>query len=178
MANPPAASIRTLSAEEVGSRLAEFSDLLRACVHGGANINFVLPFDHGDAERFWVEKVLPAMRSGSRLLWGAESGGRIVGSVQLSSDTPPNQTHRVDVTKLLVHPDHRRRGIAKALMRALEREVVAIGRSLITLDTRTGDSAEPLYISLGYQIAGHIPNFCRDPLEDRLWPTTLFYKQL
>src|SRR3546814_4925595 len=46
-------------------------------------------------------------------------------------------------------------------------------RSLITLDTRTGDKAEPLYTSIGYQTAGIIPDFCRDTVEDRLDPTTI-----
>ena len=41
------------------------------------------------------------------------------------------------------------------------------GRSLLTLDTRTGDNAEPLYTSLGYRTAGIIPGYCRDPFEDR-----------
>ena len=53
-----------------------------------------------------------------------------------------------------------------------------LGRSLITLDTRTGDAAEPLYKGLGYQIAGIIPGYCRDALSERLDPTTVMYKTL
>ena len=53
-----------------------------------------------------------------------------------------------------------------------------LGRSLITLDTRTGDKAEPLYASLDYKTAGVIPDFCRDTIEDRLDPTTIMYKAL
>ena len=36
----------------------------------------------------------------------------------------------------------------------------------------------PLYASLGYQTAGVIPGYCRDPFEDRLDPTTIMYKAL
>src|SRR6267378_4485514 len=48
---------------------------------------------------------------------GAE---RIVGTVQLELDMPPNQQHRAAVAKLLVHPAARRRGIARSMMMALE----------------------------------------------------------
>ena len=53
-------------------------------------------------------------------------------------------------------------------MAEVERLATRMGRSLITLDTRTGDTAEPLYASLGYKIAGVIPGYCRDPFEERL----------
>jgi hypothetical protein len=98
--------------------------------------------------------------------------------VQLDYNTPPNQPHRAEVTKLMVHPEARRGGIARALMAALEHRATALGRSLITLDTRTGDMAEPLYTSLGYQTVGVIPGYCRDTIEDRYDPTTIMYKTL
>jgi len=88
----------------------------------------------------------------------------------------PNQRHRAEVRKLLVHPDARRRGIARALMAAIERRARHLGRSLLTLDTRTGDGAERLYASLGYETAGVIPGFARDTTEDRLDATTIMYK--
>ena len=79
----------------------------------------------------------------------------------------------------MVHPGFRRRGIARALMAELERLASQRGRSLLTLDTRTGDQAEPLYASLGYQTAGIIPGYCRDTLDaGRLDPTTIMYKVL
>ncbi len=171
-------TIRSLSAEEVRARLPELADLLHAVVHAGASINFILPFSLAEAEAFWVGKVLPAVEEGTRTLLVIEGGGRIVASVQLSTDTPPNQPHRAEVTKLLTHPDHRRRGHAKALMAELERRALALGRTLITLDTRTGDAAEPLYTSMGYETAGRIPDFCIDTRVPRFDPTTLMYKAI
>jgi ribosomal protein S18 acetylase RimI-like enzyme len=171
-------TLTILMADEAAARLSDLGALLHACVQAGASVNFVLPFTPHDSEAFWRRKVLPALHEGGRVLWVARRGERIVGSVQLHLDTPPNQPHRAEVTKLLVHPEFRRRGIARALMAALEQEARRLGRSLITLDTRTGGSAEPLYSSLGYQTVGIIPGYCRDTVEDRLDPTTIMYKVL
>lgn len=170
--------LAVLSAEDVAAHLRELGALLHACVHAGASIGFVVPFAPAEAEAFWRGRVLPAVEAGGRALWVARSGGRVVGTVQLGHDTMPNQAHRAEVSKLLVHPAFRRRGIARALMAALERRAGDLGRSLLTLDTRTGDSAEPLYASLGYRTAGVIPGYCRHPFEDRLEPTTIMYKAL
>jgi acetyltransferase (GNAT) family protein len=98
-----------LSAEDIAAHLHELGALLHVCVHAGGAVNFVLPFTAEDSEAFWSRKVLPAVQGGGRVLWVALNGGRIVGSVQLVYDTPPNQPHRAEVTKLLVHPGFRRR---------------------------------------------------------------------
>ncbi len=170
--------IAALSPEEAAKETGALAALLHACVHAGASVNFIMPFSLDEAEAFWRDKVLPPLHAGSRVLLVAREGLRIVGTVQLAIDTPPNQPHRAEVTKLLVHPGFRRRGIAKMLMMELELRAAALTRSLITLDTRSGDMAEPLYASLGYLTAGTIPDYCLDPLEARLDATTIMYKRL
>ena len=170
--------ISIVSADDVADRLGDFGALLHACVHAGASVNFVLPYTQDDSRAYWRDKVLPGVRDGTRLLLVARHGDRIVGSVRLDVDTPPNQPHRAEVSKLLVHPDWRRQGIARALMAKLEDLARRLGRHLMTLDTRTGDKAEPLYASLGYTTVGVIPGYCRDPIEDRLDSTTIMYKVL
>lgn len=170
--------IETVDADALARELEAFAGLLHACVHAGASINFVMPFPPGQAAAFWRSKVLPAMRAGTRLVLAARRQNRLAGSVQLDLDTPPNQPHRAEITKLMVHPDFRRNGLARGMMAAVERLALAHDRSLITLDTRTGDHAEPLYASLGYRTAGTIPGYSRDPFEDRLDATTIMYKAL
>lgn len=171
-------SITSFSGEDIASQLPALADLLHACVHDGASIGFVLPHGMEEAENFWVRKVLPGIGAGTRLLLVAYAGERIAGTVQLDYDTPGNQPHRADVRKLLVHPAFRRQGIARALMAELERRAGGLGRTLLTLDTRTGDAAEPLYASLGYSVAGVIPGYCRDTVLERLDATTVMYKTL
>lgn len=174
-----APEITSLRREDLEREAGALAELLHACVHAGASISFVLPFGIEEARDFWLAKVGPAMASGKLVLLVARQGGRIVGSVQLDHDTPPNQPHRAELRKLLVHPDARRRGLARRLMTRIEEIASQRGRSLITLDTRSGDSAEPLYLSLGYRKAGIIPGYCRDPLDPgKFDSTTIMYKTI
>jgi ribosomal protein S18 acetylase RimI-like enzyme len=88
-----------------------------------------------------------------------------------------NQPHRAEIAKLLVHRKARRRGIGRALMLAAEAEARRLGRSLLTFDTTTGDSAEKLYWSLNFVRAGVIPGYALKP-DGSLIDTSVFYKLL
>lgn len=173
---PP--SLHLFTATDIRDRLPELGALLQACVHDGASIGFILPFDVAASQAFWTENVLPAVTRGVRLLLVAEVEGKLAGAVQLDWDAQPNQAHRAEVRKLLVAPALRRRGIARWLMQAVEAQARALPRSLLTLDTRSGDHAEALYLSLGYVAAGSIPAYALAPAGDRLDATTILYKQL
>jgi len=153
-------------------------DVLHAVVQAGAGVSFFLPFSPEDARAFWRDKVLPGVRARTRRVVVARLDERIVGTVQLDLATPPNQAHRADVAKLLVHPVARRRGVARSLMVALEAMARAENRTLLTLDTVTGGSAEPLYVSLGYVVVGVIPRYARGSLTPALEDTTIMYKEL
>jgi ribosomal protein S18 acetylase RimI-like enzyme len=165
-----------LPGPDVNDDLDASAGVLHAVVLDGASVGFVLPFSMEAAITFWRERMLPAIRAGCRRAWVARVGGRIVGTVQLILDTPPNQRHRAEIAKLLVHPDARRMGIGRALMLAAEAAARAEQRSLLTLDTRTGDRAEPLYRSMGYVTAGVIPAYARGPHSPGLEATSIMYK--
>jgi GNAT superfamily N-acetyltransferase len=171
-------TISLLPAAEIARHLPELGLLLHACVQAGASVGFVLPCPEEEAATFWRKKVLPAAGEGLLLLLVARRDERLVGTVLLDCDTLPNQRHRAEARKLLVHPAFRRQGIARALMAELEDRAHRLGRTLLTLDTRTGDDAEALYLSMGYRTAGIIPGYCRAPFDDRLESTTILYKAL
>src|SRR5277367_3145088 len=160
------------------NEISMLGEVLRACVHAGASVSFILPFSHEDANAFWRSKVYPSVESGQCRVVVARSAGSIVGTVQLDLATPPNQPHRAEVRKLLVHPKARRQGIARALMLAIEEEARRAQRDLLTLDTTTGGFAESLYRSLGYQTVGVIPRYSLSIDSLGLDPTTVMYKIL
>jgi GNAT superfamily N-acetyltransferase len=152
--------------------------LLHDCVHTGAAVSFILPFSHDDAAAFWRDKVFPAVEAGTcRVLMARNERGRIVGTVQLDLAMPPNQPHRGEVKKLLVHPLERRSGIARSLMIRIEEQARDAKRTLLTLDTASV-AAEQLYSSLGYVRVGVIPRFSLHPETRELEGTTIMYKEL
>lgn len=180
MASPTAIRIERWSPDPAGVNhdLDRLAGVLQACVHAGGSVSFVLPFPQAEARAFWEEQVLPAVYQGSRCVLLARLGGRIVGTVQLDSATPPNQPHRAEVRKLLVHPEARRRGIARLLMAAVEEEARRTGRTLLTLDTVTGSPAEGIYRSMGYVAIGAIPGYAFNFDGSLLESTTVMYKEL
>jgi ribosomal protein S18 acetylase RimI-like enzyme len=158
--------------------LDALGDILHATVHAGASVGFVLPFSLAEARSYWTAKVLRSVRNGSRRMLVAREHDTIIGTVHLNIDTMPNQAHRAEVSKLLVHPRARRRGVARRLMLELEAMARDMGRTLLTLDTRTGDGAEPLYLSMGYVPVGTIPHYAQAPDAHGWDATTVMYKEL
>ena len=74
-----------------------------------------------------------------------------------------------------MHPAARQRGIARQLMKLAEQHAWDKGITLLVLDTRSGDVASKLYLSLGWQIAGEIPAYA-ESTEGELDATTDVYK--
>ena len=105
------------------------------------------------------------------------STATLVGTVQVVLALPPNQPHRAEIAKLLVHRSARRRGIAELLMERAEAEARVEGKTLLVLDTVTGDDAERLYERLGWTRVGVIPGYALYP-DGRPCDTTVFWKSL
>ncbi|SDU41681.1 GNAT family N-acetyltransferase [Stappia sp. ES.058] len=171
-------AIQQLSGEALSASLDALAAIIAESVKAGAAIGFMLSIDRSSARAFWETQVFPQVREGNRVLLVAVCDGTVIGTVQLETKLPPNQPHRCEVSKMAVHPDHRRKGVARALMRALEARARALEKTLITLDTKTGDPAQSLYRSLGYAETGVVPGFAFDPDGKRLHATTYMYKAL
>jgi len=149
--------------------------LMTDVVEGGASIGFMLPIDAERAEAFW-RRIAAGVDGGERVLFVADDGAGIVGTVQLVLEQPENQPHRADVAKMMVAHRARRQGIGAALMRAAEQEAVARGKTLLVLDTAS-DDAERLYARLGWQRCGTIPGYALLP-QGGPCDTTYFYRVL
>jgi GNAT superfamily N-acetyltransferase len=156
------------------SRLCE---ILVDCVARGASVHFLAPLDPADADAFWQRVERAVAEDRCRVLVAATADGTVAGTVQLLLDTPPNQRHRAEVAKLLVHSDARRRGIGETLMRELERVAREEHRWLLTLDTVSGGDAARLYERLGWSLAGVFPRYALDPFGE-LTDASLYWKEL
>ena len=176
MAERDRLEIRRLDAAGARSERDGLARVLVDCVEGGASVRYLAPFDHDDARRVF-EDVAADVEQGRRVLLAAFLDGDLVGTVQLGLAVQPNSPHRAEVAQLLVLRAARRRGVAQRLMDAAEREAVAEGRTLLVLDTVTGDDAERLYERLGWTRVGVIPGYALYP-DGRPCDTTVFWKAL
>jgi GNAT superfamily N-acetyltransferase len=168
--------IRRLGVTEAHAQLVGLAGVLADCVAGGASVSYLAPFSHEQA-RAAFEVVAAEVEQGRRLLLAAFAEGRLVGTVQVILALPPNQPHRGEIAKLLVHRSARKRGIAQLLMERAELEARSEGKTLLVLDTVTGDAAERLYARLGWTRVGVVPDYALYP-DGRPCDTTIFWKAI
>jgi ribosomal protein S18 acetylase RimI-like enzyme len=150
-------------------------EILVEVVADGGSVSFMHPLALDDAETFWADSLAAAAR-GERVVLGAFDGERLVGTVTLLLDCPPNQPHRAEIAKLMTRPRDRGRGVATALMRAAERAAVERARTLLVLDTAADGGAATLYEALGFTLAGVIPDYALKP-HGGLTATMIYWKR-
>ena len=165
-----------LTEQQARQELEALTDVLQGCVSDGASVGFIDPGDRRLMRNFWQD-TFSGLDRGERLLLVARQRQKIVATVMVVWNAMPNSRHRAEISKLLVHPDARRQGIARQLMQLAEQRVKEGGRSLMVLDTRSGDIASLLYLSLGWEIAGAIPYYAQST-EGAMDATTVMYKRL
>lgn len=171
--DPP---VQLLSARQARASIGDLGALLKACVEDGAGIGFILPLSWEKAEAFW-QKQIAALENGNAFLMIARQDEDIAGVVMLALAPQDNGGHRAEVAKLMVHPDHRRKGLARKLMTAIDGLALSLDRWLLVLDTVTGDRAEKLYPTCGYRKVGCIPDYAYGS-HGTLDATTVFFKDL
>jgi ribosomal protein S18 acetylase RimI-like enzyme len=167
--------IEQLSVPVSEDDIQQLASLLLDAVDSGASVGFLDSLTLESAEAWWRVRISKADEHGIFLVARDEDG--IVGTVQLLPAGMPNQRHRADIAKLLIHRRARRRGLGSMLMREIESRARSAGFTLLTLDTKRGDGAESLYRRSGWTEVGVIPGYATDP-DGALCDTVVFYKDL
>ena len=76
------------------------------------------------------------------------------------------------ISNIAVRPDHRRQGVAAALLAALEARARALRLSFVTLEVRESNApALALYEKCGYRTVGRRRNYYEKPTEDAVLMT-------
>ena len=74
-----------------------------------------------------------------------------------------------DMMNVAVHPDFRRCGVGRMLIKELIRRLKEQGSECLTLEVRaSNEPAKALYSKLGFLPVGRRPNYYRNPKEDAL----------
>ncbi|WP_406425752.1 GNAT family N-acetyltransferase [Streptomyces sp. NBC_01589] len=173
-ASTPHIEIVSVSGPELITYADELAALLVETVGGGASVGFLAPLDRGAAAAWWRGRAA-AVDAGGQRVWIARDGERVAGTIGLNLTSLPNARHRAEVTKVMVRPSMRGRGLGRSLLAAAEGAAAETGLTLLVLDTETGSPAERLYRSAGWTECGSIPDYAGDP-SGALKPTTIYYK--
>ena len=170
-------TVNLVSENDIEIHRHDLIELLMDSVNGGASVGFIPPLLEEAADRYWTT-VKSELENGSKdLMVLKNEAGRIIAAVQMAYPAKANASHRAEVQKLFVHSRYRRKGYGQKLMAALEKVAEKKNRILLVLDTRKGDASEALYIKLGYQTAGEIPQYARSA-SGVLHTTVFLYKQI
>ena len=169
-------TILRLDAAQAQGAIPALVDILTDAVAGGASVGFMNWNGPADYAAFW-EGVVEDVAAGRVILFVARLAGEIVGTCQLQLVGKPNQPHRAEIAKVLVHSRARRRGLGESLMQAAETAARQANRDLLVLDTDENGAARRLYQRLGWTELGTIPRYALMP-DGRDCGSTFFYKQL
>lgn len=122
----------------------------------------------------WPEEAVAAyINGGNCLMLCAEGeGGELLGYVGMQ--------HVLDegyIGNVCTAPQHRRRGVARALLAELESRSRRLGLAFLTLEARASNAAAiALYEGAGYGRVGTRPGYYQHPAEDAVI-MTLFLKE-
>ena len=113
----------------------------------------------------WSENSIASELNNPLSLWlVAMDGEAVVGYIGSQSVMGES-----DMMNVAVHPDHRRKGYAEALVLALIEELKKQGNTSLALEVRaSNEPAKALYEKLGFSLVGRRPNYYRNPREDAL----------
>src|SRR5262245_66322456 len=169
-------TLERLATPAAEADLESLARLLIDAVASGAAVSFLAPLPLERAREWWRQVIATADARAIFLV--ARDAIGIVGAVQLHPSWAPNQPHRADIAKLIVHRRARRHGLGAELMAAVEREAAAAGYRLLVLDSKRGDAGERLYRRLGWTVVGTIPRYALDPDGRTPHDTVVFFKEL
>ncbi len=169
-------AVESLSRPAALADLQGLAKLLIDAVDSGAAVSFLAPLALPEAEAWWRKTLEDSAPRAIFLVARCEN--QVVGSVQLQPAWAPNQPHRGEIVKLLVHRRARGQGLGTRLMQSIESLAREAGFRLLTLDAKRGATAERVYQKLGWTQAGIIPSFALDPDGQGWHDTVLYFKEL
>ena len=113
----------------------------------------------------WSEKSVASELDNPLSLWLVAMEGECLAGY-VGSQTVLDET---DMMNIAVHPNYRRRGVAKQLVERLVETLKQRGSRCLTLEVRaSNEPARKLYEKLGFQQIGLRKNYYRNPREDAL----------
>ncbi|KAI1121818.1 acyl-CoA N-acyltransferase [Nemania abortiva] len=176
--------LRVQDASTLSRYLPSLRYLLQRCVNddpASSSIGFIAPLPDDIAAKHWLD--LQSSIAGSRpentLLIATVGGDNVVATVVIARALKQTHAYKGEIRKLLVHPDFRRAGLARAMMKEAERFAIdELGLELLLLDTATGSPARLFYLKEGWTEWGICPDYAMDATGTSKHDCSFFFKRL
>jgi ribosomal protein S18 acetylase RimI-like enzyme len=141
--------------------LDEIRDLFNASLELDDIIGFprALP---GDQPTDYLEELRADLNAGrKRILLGRSPDRTLIAMAILRRSLMPNCRHVGEISKCVIHPSCRGRGVLTQGVRHLLEYCRIAEIDVLTLDVRKGTRAEGLWRALGFQQFGELPDYAR-----------------
>ena len=157
--DPTAVSIDLIRLQPISAALrTELAQTISIVAADGGAIGW-LTAPHPDEVRRWVDRLAADVERGEAALALASRGDDVVAMATWRRSAVEVRQTLVEVSKVMVQPQWRRRGLARALTEALIIDARAAGIETLELGLRGNNHvALHLYESLGFQVWGRLPN--------------------
>lgn len=118
----------------------------------------------------WSENSIKESMKGNNTFLGIKQKGELTGYLSLYESLGEGYINNV-----AVHPEHRRKGLARALLSELINYAVSLQLSFLTLEVRESNAAAiALYTAFGFKEEGRRKNYYTAPKEDAIILTRRF----
>jgi ribosomal protein S18 acetylase RimI-like enzyme len=177
--------ITVRDAAEADRYTPSLQNLLRRCVNDEplvSSIGFLAPLTEAVATTYWREVFPQALGQDASttlmVLTDGSSSDNVIGTVQIATIPKETHAHRGEIRKLLIHPDHRGRGLGRRLMESAERASRdSLKLDILVLDTATDAAALEFYRRTGWTEWGTCPDYACFA-DGKKGSATFFYKHL
>ncbi|KAI0096637.1 acyl-CoA N-acyltransferase [Nemania sp. FL0031] len=175
---------RVQDASTLANYLPSLQHLLQRCVNddpAGSSIGFIAPLSDDAALNHWLDlqPSIAGPRPEITLLVATVGDGTVVATVVIARALKQTHAYKGEIRKLLVHPDFRRAGLARAMMGEAERFAhKELGLELLVLDTATSSPARLFYLKEGWTEWGICPDYAMDATGTTKHDCSFFLKRL
>jgi ribosomal protein S18 acetylase RimI-like enzyme len=146
--------------------------VVAAVLELGGAVGWVTVPDRAESDRWLAERVTEVAAGRSRLAL-VSAGGRLAGLGRWSWYASPAVAVNADIRQVMVHPEARGQGLARALVAALVEDAREHAVETLTLDVRGNNhAAMALYETFGFEVAGRLPDFVA--VGDERWDRVLY----
>jgi L-amino acid N-acyltransferase YncA len=136
-------------------------DVMNAIIEQETIIGYTTKLDRETGAKMIGELGEEAAQESCHVLLGYDQAGTVQGMVILRQNKQPNCRHIAELSKGIIFPGSRARGLLRSALQEVAFKCQALGVELLTLDVRAGTRSEKLWRAVGFQAYGKLEDYAR-----------------